>query len=127
MAVRREQYRRLQSRRNTTKRLYYIMVNPTNEQRSSTNEKAARISRPSPDHSPTSGADSTETRAYDNPDSDSRRKRRSYPTVISGRVQHATKDRVKAVARSRGISMCQLVREAVRDVLRTHKQSPDAV
>ena len=79
-------------------------------------------------NSPTSGAaDSTETRPYDSPDANSRRKRRSFPTVISGRVSHSMKDRAKAIARSRGISVCQLVREAVQDVVRAHKQSPDAV
>ena len=52
---------------------------------------------------------------------------RTFPTVISGRVSHATKGRAKDIARRRGISMCELVRQAVRDALRTHEKSPDAV
>ena len=89
------------------------MLDKTTNQRSGTATNATANSRPSTGDSPASGAA--------NP------RNRTFPTVISGRVQHATKDRAKAVARSRGISMCQLVREAVKDALRTHKKSPDAV
>ena len=89
------------------------MVDPTDEQRSGTDGNTAANSRPSPNHSPPSRAANSRNRAF--------------PTVISGRVSHDTKDRAKAIARSRGMSVCQLVREAVQDALRTHKQSPDAV
>lgn len=53
-------------------------------------------------------------------------KGRAHPTVISGRVSHSTKGRAKDVARARGISLCQLVREAVQRAVHTHKKSPDA-
>jgi hypothetical protein len=59
--------------------------------------------------------------------SPSKPKGRSHPTVISGRVSHSTKGRAKDIARTRGISLCQLVREAVQRAVRTHEKSPDAV
>ena len=54
-------------------------------------------------------------------------KGRSHPTVISGRVSHSTKGRAKDIARTRGVSLCQFVREAVQRAVRTHEKSPDAV
>ena len=89
------------------------MVDQTTEQRSGTDRSATANSRPSTGDSPASGAASSH--------------KRTHPTVISGRVSHATKGRAKDVARLRGMSVCQLVREAVQDALRPYKQNPDAV
>ena len=52
---------------------------------------------------------------------------RRHPTTITGRVTYATKGRAKELAERRGISLCQLVREAVQEAVRTHEKSPDAV
>lgn len=45
---------------------------------------------------------------------------RTHPTVISGRVSHAVKDRAKAAAEERGQSMCEFVRKAIHSALRDH-------
>ena len=81
-------------------------------------------SQPSNENGPASGAaDGSEQGATPAP----KPKGRSHPTVISGRVSHSTKGRAKDVARTRGVSLCQFVREAVQRAVRTHEKSPDAV
>ena len=100
------------------------MVNPTNEGRSGTNGNASSNSRPSTDHSPTSGAaDSTDARAAD---ASSNPRGRRHPTTATVRLTYGTKGRAKDAARARGMSLCAFIREAVRDALR-HEKSPNAV
>ena len=43
---------------------------------------------------------------------------RAHPTTITTRVTHGTKGRAKDIARSRGVSLCKLVRDALNEHLK---------
>jgi len=97
------------------------MVDPTTESRSAETD----TSQPSSTNGPASGAANHGTSGT--ADAPVKPTGRQHPTVISGRVSHSTKGRAKDIARARGISLCQLVRTAVRDALDTYEKSPNAV